>query len=104
MSPHELLHQLPSAFNQKAAGSLRCTIQFIASEPAYVTVADEACTVQNGTSPTADLVVTLSDKHLIELLKGKLNPAMGLMLRKLKAEGDLDLGMRLSTLFDFSKL
>ncbi|MDR3367564.1 SCP2 sterol-binding domain-containing protein [Rhodoferax sp.] len=104
MSPRELLHQLPSVFNKVAAGPLRCTIQFIASESAYVTVADGTCTVCDGTAPDADLVVTLSDKYLVELLKGKLNPAIGLMLRKLKAEGNLDLGMSLTSLFDFSKL
>ncbi len=104
MSPRELIHQLPTVFLPQAAGSLRCTIQFAASEQAYVTVADGTCTVSDGTSPNADLVVTISDAYLVELLKGKLNPALGLMLRKLKAEGDLDLGMRLTSLFEFAKL
>jgi putative sterol carrier protein len=60
--------------------------------------------VTDGTSPAADPVVTISDQRLIELLRGKLNPAMGLMLRKLKAEGDLDPGLRLTILFTFSEL
>ena len=104
MSSQELLSRLPSVFNRKAAGSLRCVIQFVTPEPTYVTIENETCKVADGTSPAADLVITISDQNLTELLKGRLNPVSGLMLRKLKADGDLDLGMRLTSLFDFSKL
>ncbi|MGP0173460.1 SCP2 sterol-binding domain-containing protein [Pseudomonas sp. NCHU5208] len=104
MSSTKLLNQLPTVFNASAAGSLSCVIQFVTDEATYVSIADGTCTVTAGTAPSADLVVTLSEQNLTELLKGKLNPAMGLMLRKLKAEGDLDLGMRLTSLFDFSRM
>lgn len=104
MSSTALLNQLPSVLNKGVSGSLRCVIQFVTHEATYVMIDAEQCTVTSGTAPTADLVVTISDQNLTELLKGKLNPAIGLMLRKLKAEGDLDLGMRLTSLFNFSKL
>lgn len=104
MSARELLHKLPFVFNRVSAAGLRCTIQFITNESTYVRIENDACVVVDGTASNPDLVVTLSEQHLHDLLKGKLNPAMGLMLRKLKAEGDLDLGMRLTTLFDFKKL
>lgn len=63
-----------------------------------------ACQVTDGTAPSADLVVTISEDNLTQLLRGKLNPAMGLMVHKLKADGDLELGMRLTSRFDLSKV
>lgn len=103
IAPAQINH-LPSLFDAKAAGSVACTIQFITSGPAYVTIKDGVCTVHEGHSDSPNLMVTISDDNLIALLRGKLHPATGMMMRKFKAEGDLTLGMRMSSFFDFSKM
>ncbi len=91
-------------FNPKVASNVNCIIQFETTEPGYITIENGTCSVADGTAPRRDLLVTISDENLKALLTGKLNPITGLMFRKLKAEGDLDLGARLTSFFDFSKM
>lgn len=104
MTSRDLLHRLPTVFNPKAASNVNCVIQFETTEPGYITIDNGTCSVSDGVAPRHNLLVTISDQNLTDLLKGKLNPVTGLMFRKLKAEGDLDLGARLTSFFDFSKM
>ena len=54
--------------------------------------------VTTGTSPAARCVVTATDKDLLAIVNGKLNPQMAFMAGKLRVQGEIGLAMKLQSL------
>jgi putative sterol carrier protein len=51
--------------------------------------------VSSGPSPAARCTVTATDKDLLSIVNGKLNPQMAFMSGKLRIAGDIGLAMKL---------
>lgn len=100
MSALDVLKKLPEAFQADAAGDTRCTVQFSGDVSAYVTIADGRCTVTVGTTPDADVILTMDDEDLVALLRGELNGMTAFMTGKLQLDGDMLMAQRFMGFFD----
>ena len=100
MSAAELIKMLPGAFDPSAAEGTDCTIQFNVSTPMHAVIKDGGCSVNDGTSDSPDLALSMEDDDLVALLKGELNGMTAFMTGKLQVEGDLMLAQRMSSFFD----
>jgi len=100
----DLIKKMPAAFDADAGAGTDCTIQFNVSTPMYVVIANGSCEAREGTSPAADVTITMDDDDLVALMKGELNGMTAFMTGKLSVDGDLMLAQRLTTIFDASKL
>jgi putative sterol carrier protein len=100
----DLIKKLPAAFSPDAAAGTSCTIQFNTSKPAYVSIANGACTASEGTAASSDVTITMEDDDFVALMKGELNGMTAFMTGKLQLDGDLMLAQRMPNLFDASKL
>ncbi|MBC9249599.1 sterol-binding protein [Pseudomonas alcaligenes] len=104
MSANQFLQRLPAALNEEAVAGISCTIQFNVAEPAYATIGEGACAVQNGSADDANVTLTIADDDLIALLQGELDGMTAFMSGKLQVEGDLMLAQQISGFFDASRL
>lgn len=100
----DLIKRMPEAFDADAAAGTDCTIQFNVSTPMYVVIANGSCEARDGSSPAADVTVTMEDDDLVALMTGELNGMTAFMTGKLSVDGDLMLAQRLTTIFDAGKL
>ncbi len=103
LTPQEIIDQIPAAFQADKAAGLESTFQFDITGSQggqwYAEIKDARCQVSQGTSPAADITITISDENFVKLITGKLNGTMAFMTGKLKLKGDMSLAMRLSGLF-----
>lgn len=104
MAALDLLKKLPAAFDAEAAAGTDCIVQFTLSTPAYVTLNNGSCTINEGTSEHADVTLEMEDDDLLALLKGELNGMTAFMTGKLQLEGDMMLAQRFMGFFDPDKL
>ena len=104
MSANEFLKRLPAALNQDAVSDVYCTIQFNVTAPAFATIGDGNCTVEDGSANDANVTLTIADDDLIALLKGELDGMTAFMSGKLQVDGDLMLAQQIGGFFDTSKL
>lgn len=104
MTASEFLKKLPGALNTEAAAGQQFIAQLNISTPTVVTLADDVCTVQEGTTDAADVTLTLSDEDLIKLLTGELAGATAFMMGKLQIDGDLMLAKNIPGFFFTEKL
>jgi putative sterol carrier protein len=100
----DLIKKMPAAFDADAASGADCTIQFNVSTPMYVVIAHGTCEAREGSSPAADVTITMEDADLVALMTGELNGMTAFMTGKLSVDGDLMLAQRLTTFFDAGKL
>lgn len=104
MSTIEFLKQLPEAINQDKTAGEQCTVQFKTSEPAYATINDGSCSVEEGHADAPDVTLIAEDDDLIALLKGDLDGMSAFMTGKLKVEGDVMKAQQVAGYFDTQKL
>lgn len=102
MNAVELLQKLPALYRGDAG--IRRIVQFNISQPMYLTIADGACTLSEGTADDADLALGMADQDLVDLFSGKLNGMMAVMTGKLKLKGDVGLAQQITKLFDAKQL
>ena len=100
----DLIKKLPGAFSADGAAGTNATIQFNTSKPAYVTIANGACTAAEGTAASSDVTITMEDDDFVALMKGELNGMTAFMTGKLQLDGDMMLAQRMTSFFDGSKL
>jgi putative sterol carrier protein len=99
-----LLQKLPAAFQPAAAAGTSAVVQFNCSTPYFATIADGRCTVTAGSSPDANVTLTIGDEDLVALLTGELSGMSAFMTGKLQLEGDIMLAQRIGSFFDAAKL
>ena len=100
MSASAVLDKLPAAVRSEAIAGKRLTIQLNMSVPAYLTIADGACSVHEGVANAADVTLTASEDNLFKILTGQLSGLTALFTGKLKVAGDLTLARDLAGFFD----
>lgn len=98
-----LVMGMPLVFDRNAAGNARATIQFCVSgeEPGdyHLRIADGRCESFTGRAPAADLTVHTPDAVWMQIARGELDGGRALMEGLYRAEGDLDVLVKLRDWF-----
>ena len=99
----ELMSRMPKAFLPEKAPGLDATIQFIFTGPEagdwFATVKDGKCTTQQGTHPSPKMTLSADSADYVKIFTGELDGMQAFMGGKLKLAGDLNLAMKLMTMF-----
>ena len=98
-----MMAEMPSAFKPEKAAGVDAVIQYnLTGEGGsswWSKIADGACSVQEGTAESPTLTITMVASDYIDMMAGRLDAMAAFMQGKIKAEGDLMLGMRLMSFF-----
>lgn len=103
LSVKELVYRHETAFIPEKAGDVDVVIQYHLSGDEggdfIITIREGKCTVQEGLTQQAKLSLSADGKEFRDVLLGKTDGMMAFMQGKLKLAGDLNLAMRLTSLF-----
>ncbi|MFH1907084.1 MAG: SCP2 sterol-binding domain-containing protein, partial [Chloroflexota bacterium] len=87
---------------EKAPG-LDAVIQFkfTGAEPGdwYAAIKDGACTVEQGAHPSPKMTLSADSADYVKIFTGELDGMQAFMQGKIKLAGDLNLAMKLMTMF-----
>jgi putative sterol carrier protein len=99
----ELMSKMPKAFLPEKAPGLDAVIQFKFSGPEagdwFATIKDGKCTTAQGTFPTPKMTLSADSADYVKIFTGELDGMQAFMAGKLKLAGDLNLAMKLMTMF-----
>jgi putative sterol carrier protein len=99
----ELMSKMPKAILPDKASGVDATIQFKFSgaEPGdwFATIKDGKCTVEKGIFATPKLTLTADSADYVKIFTGEVDGMQAFMQGKLKLAGDLNLAMKLLTMF-----
>ena len=99
----ELMSKMPKAFLPEKAPGLDAVIQFKFSgaEPGdwFATIKNDQCTVEQGGHPTPKMTLSADSADYVKIFTGELDGMQAFMGGKLKLAGDLNLAMKLMTMF-----
>lgn len=102
----DVFEEMTKHFNAGAAGSLNAAYQFNISGPDggiwAFKIANGTCELVKGGVPTPSVEIALADKDWMAIREGKLNSQMAFMQGKLKIKGDMNLAMKLQSIFPIS--
>lgn len=102
-SVQEVLEMIPSRFMPEKAGDLKAVIQFDLNGDGggqhYLSIADQACTVQSGLSPNPSMTLSASAADFLSLMNGELNAMQAFMQGKIRVKGDVSLAMKMQAIF-----
>ena len=103
LSVAELMSKMPKAFLPEKAPGLDAVIQFKFSGTEagewYATIKGEKCTVDKGVFPTPKMTLSADSADYVKIFTGELDGMQAFMGGKLKLAGDLNLAMKLMTMF-----
>jgi len=103
MTIQDLMQAMPAAFLPEKAAGLNAVVQYhlTGAEAGdwVITIKDAKCSVQPGTAPHPTLTLTADSQVYKNLLSGKLNGMTAFMQGKIQLAGDLNLAMKLTSLF-----
>ncbi|MEA3326796.1 MAG: SCP2 sterol-binding domain-containing protein [Chloroflexota bacterium] len=104
MRIEEIMKQIPHHFNAENAAGVSGVVQLnFTGEQAsdwVITIKDQKCQVEKGTTKDPDLTIKAKSKDGVKLLTGKLDAMRAYMFGKIKVFGDLTLGMKLTSFFN----
>lgn len=99
----DLMSKMPKAFLPEKAPGLDAVIQFKFSGAEagewFATVKNDKCTVEKGTHPTPKMTLSADSSDYVKIFTGELDGMQAFMGGKLKLAGDLNLAMKLMTMF-----
>ncbi len=99
----ELMSKMPKAFLPEKAPGLDAVIQFKFSgaEPGdwFATIKNDKCSVEKGTAPSPKMTLSADSADYVKIFTGELDGMQAFMGGKLKLAGDLNLAMKLMTMF-----
>jgi putative sterol carrier protein len=99
----ELMSRMPKAFLPEKAPGLDAVIQFkFSGEEAgdwFATIKDEKCTVEKGTHASPKMTLSADSADYVKIFTGEVDGMQAFMQGKLKLAGDLNLAMKLMTMF-----
>lgn len=99
----ELLGLMPQAFNPDAAEGLKAIYQFEVSGDeifvVHLTIENQQCTFQEGPAAKPDVTIKTPAEVWLKISLGQLEGAQAFMSGQYQVEGDLNLLMKLGTLF-----
>lgn len=99
----DIMEHMPESFLAEKAVGLNAFVQLrftgVEAGDWLITIRDQKCTVEPGTTPKPQLTLTMDSKDYIDLTLGKLNGMTAYMQGKIKMSGDISLAMRFTNLF-----
>jgi putative sterol carrier protein len=99
----EFISRMANAFvPEKAAGidaSVQLKLTGAQTGEWFVAIKDNKCTISQGTAPAAKLTVTADSADFIKIFTGQMDGMQAFMQGKLKLAGDMNLAMKLVSLF-----
>jgi putative sterol carrier protein len=99
----ELMSKMPKAFLPEKAPGLDAVIQFKFSGAEagdwFATIKNDKCTVEQGAYPTPKMTLSADSADYVKIFTGELDGMQAFMAGKLKLSGDLNLAMKLMTMF-----
>lgn len=98
----DLMERMPGALIEEKAEGMDEVIQFSLGEGGewVCKIKDQKCTVEEGTTDDADLIVMGEAPDYIDMITGKLNPMTAIATKKIQLKGDLNLAMKYMGMFD----
>jgi putative sterol carrier protein len=103
LTVREMVFGHEQAFLPEKAAGVDAVIQYCLtgeeSGDFIITIRDGKCTVQEGKAQAARLTLTADGTELRDIFLGKVDGMMAFMQGKLKLAGDMNLAMRLTSLF-----
>jgi len=103
LSIKEIVYGHEKAFLPEKAVGVDAVIQYrLTGEESgdyIITIHDGKCTVQEGIAQTARLSLSADGKEFRDILLGKIDGMMAFMQGKIKLTGDLNLAMKITTMF-----
>jgi putative sterol carrier protein len=108
LSARDMMSRMESAFQPEKAQGVTKTIQFTLTGDDGGTwtarITNGACKVTEEAAEDANVTLTTETRHFVDLMAGKLNPAMAFMGGKLKLKGDMMLAQKLMQYFNLKSL
>jgi NAD(P)-dependent dehydrogenase (short-subunit alcohol dehydrogenase family)/putative sterol carrier protein/acyl dehydratase len=105
LSVPSVFERMPESFQPDAAAGVNVVFQFRISGPSggdwYVTVKDQACTVEPGAHASPTTTLKMLDEDFLALIGGQLPAMQAFTTGKLKIEGDLMKSQLIQNLFKF---
>ncbi len=102
----DVFDEMLKHFNAKAAANTNASYQFnISGQDGGIwafQIANGACELVKGGVASPSVEIALADKDWMSIREGKLNSQMAFMQGKLKIKGDMNLAMKLQTMFPIS--
>lgn len=103
MTPNELFADLPNHLDANAAKGLNATIQFNLTGEAggrwWVKVRDGHAASGDGSVANANVTILMDAHDYVDMVTGKLHHQVAFMSGRLQISGDMELAMKLRTLF-----
>jgi putative sterol carrier protein len=96
-----VMQKLPSKFQPQAAEGLETTFQFVIDEQDHycMVISDQQCLISQQDHPDPDITLRMDSDTFIEIIEGELGGTSAFMSGRLKAEGNVMLATKLSSLF-----
>ena len=99
----EVMKQIPDYFKpekaQGVSGVVQCMFSGDQASNWVITVKDQTCSVEEGTTANPDLTIKADGEDGVNLLTGQIDPMRAYMMGKIKVFGDMSLGMKLVNFF-----
>ncbi len=103
MTITELMELMPGAFLPEKAAGVDAVIQFNFSGDQegdwFVTIKDGACAVESGVAEDPKMTMAVDGQDYLDIVGGKLDAMGAFMQGKVKVSGDLNLAMKLTSMF-----
>ena len=103
LTVESLMAKMPSAFLPEKAPGLDAVLQFKFSGAEarewFVTIKDGKCAVEKGTHPSPKMTLSADSSDYVKIFTGEMDGMQAFMQGKIKLAGDLNLAMKLMTMF-----
>jgi len=99
----DLMSKMPGAFLPEKAPGLDAVLQFkfTGTEAGswFATIKDDKCAVEQGEHPSPKMTLSADSADYVKIFTGELDGMQAFMQGKIKLAGDLNLAMKLMTMF-----
>jgi len=97
----DVIQKLASKFQPDAAQGLSVVFQFVIDDSRYfnIHIADQQCLVNDLQHPDPDVTLIMDSQTFIEVIEGEVGGTSAFMSGRLRAEGDVMLATKLTSLF-----
>lgn len=103
MTVKEIFDAMPKSFQKDAARGMNAVFQFDITGDGggkwYAAITNGDLAISEGAHASPGVTLTMAAQDYINMTQGKLNPQLAFMTGKIKIKGDLNLAMKMQTIF-----